>query len=167
MTRRSATEMLRWIIIRLLKITLPTPQAGRVALAQGVPGRNCVHLDGTWSRRRKRRRLPGWHQRAVAIENQWLPRKELPMVSKRLSSASPGDVPGASGRETPEPAPIRYKTIPGRLAGIIGASFAIAVIAGFLTYYATGKTGAGIAWGFIAVGGAFASAFSFLNGVID
>jgi hypothetical protein len=100
-------------------------------------------------------------------ENQRLATKEQPMISKRLYAASPGHVPGTSGRETPEPAPIRNKTIPGRWAGITGASFAIAVIAGLLTYYATGKTGASIAWGFLAVGGAFASAFSFLNGVID
>jgi hypothetical protein len=88
------------------------------------------------------------------------------MISKRLSPASPGDVPGTIGRETPEPAPNEDKTIDGRLAAILGASFAIAVIAGVLTYYATGKTSASIAWGILAGGGTFASAFSSLNSVI-
>jgi hypothetical protein len=85
------------------------------------------------------------------------------MFNRLSKSVSPGKVPGAVGPETAESAPIDQKTLSGRWAGIIGASFAIAVIAGILTYLATGKSGASMYGGILAGGAAFTSAVSFLN----
>jgi len=88
------------------------------------------------------------------------------MFTRLSNSASPRKVPGAVGTETAQSAPIDHKTLSGRWAGIIGASFMIGIIAGILAYLATGKSGASIAGGILAGGAAFTSALSFLNSLI-
>jgi hypothetical protein len=53
-----------------------------------------------------------------------------------------------------------------RSAGILGASFLIALAAAALTYFAVGRAAAGLAGAALAGGAAFAGAIRLLNAII-
>jgi hypothetical protein len=87
------------------------------------------------------------------------------MIKRLSKSASQGKVPGGNGRETPELPAIPDDKLTGRWAGLIGASFVIAVFAGVLTYFAAGKSGS-LAGAALAGGAAFGCALGLLNSII-
>ena len=82
---------------------------------------------------------------------------------RRLSKpSSPGKMPGEEDRQTPD----INKMLSGRWAGIIGASFFIALCAGGLAYLAAGRSAASVPAAVLASGVAFAGALNFLNSLI-
>lgn len=89
------------------------------------------------------------------------------MIKRLQKNASAQEVPGSHDWETSgsgTDADGRLLTV--RSAGILGASFVIAVCAGVLTYLAVGKPGAGLAGAALAGGAAFAGAIQLLNSII-
>jgi hypothetical protein len=89
------------------------------------------------------------------------------MITRLQLRASREKVPGAPGRETPQTAAISgSKLISGRSAGIIFASFLIAVSAGALTYLMAGKSGASLAGAILAGGATFGGAIRLLDSII-
>jgi len=88
------------------------------------------------------------------------------MIKRLQKKASQEKVPSSRRRETPEIGPFADRLLTGRSAGIIGASFVIAVCAGALTYLAVSKPGTGLAGAILAGGAAFAGALRLLDSII-
>jgi hypothetical protein len=89
------------------------------------------------------------------------------MIMRLQLRASRGKVPSGPSPETPEtPENSDSKLINGRSAGIIFASFLIAVAAGALTYFMAGKSGASLAGAILAGGATFGGAIRLLNSII-
>lgn len=89
------------------------------------------------------------------------------MFQRLQKKASRQKAPGSRNWETPETAPTtNSKLLSGRAAAIIGASFAIAVCAGTLTYLAVGKHGATLAEPILVGAAAFAGAIRLLDSII-
>jgi hypothetical protein len=89
------------------------------------------------------------------------------MIKRLQKNASPEQVPGSHDWETSgSAANTDGRLLTVRSAGIIGASFMIAICAGVLTYLAVGKPGPGLAGAVLAGGAAFAGAIQLLNSII-
>lgn len=89
------------------------------------------------------------------------------MIKRLHNKASEQKVPINREPETPESPPaVRPGLLPGRWAGILGASFLVAVCAGVLTYLAVSKPGADLAGAVLAGGAAFAGAVRLLDSII-
>lgn len=86
---------------------------------------------------------------------------------KRLPKCpSKKEVPGPPEKQTREPVPDPGKKLNGRWAGIIGASFIVAVGVGILTYLADGTSGASSAKAILAGSWAFGFTLNLLNSII-
>jgi hypothetical protein len=88
------------------------------------------------------------------------------MIKRLQKNASPVKVPSSNNWETPGIPPIGDRLLTSRAAAILGASFAIAVCTGILTYLTVGKPGAGQAAAVLAGSAAFVGAIRFLNSII-
>lgn len=87
------------------------------------------------------------------------------MIKRLHKNASKQKVPSREVRETRETS-TRDGMMTGRTAGILFASFVIAVGAGLLTYLVVGKPGANLAGAALAAGAAFKGAICLLDSII-